>query len=494
MEMRADTETDPRWMDARRLAAAIARRKLSPVEAVEAVLRGIEQDNPAINAYVLVMADAARADARRAEKMVTDGEPLGPLHGVPISVKDTTDVRGVPTTMGSRLRRHAVAPGDAAVVERLRRAGAIVVGKTNTPEFACKAVTDNMLFGPTRNPWATDLTPGGSSGGAAAAIAAGLGPLATSNDAGGSIRIPASCCGIFGIKPQFGRVPSYPTFRHWETLSHEGAMARTVSDAALMLDVIAGPHPADRQSLPPPQASFLKAAAPDVKGLRIAWSPDLGYATVGSEVQEAVSAALLQLETLGAAVEPIDLDLSDAEQIYLTLLNAELGVMVEELGPRSEIERDLHPLLISRADAGLAITARDYIRASFERRDFAARLARRLEGYDLLATPSIGLTAWPIDSPGGYARQVDDKPIRGLSWSLAHPFNLTGQPAASVPVGWSADGLPIGMQLVARYHDEAPIFRAAAAVEEAMPWAWRRPALTRRTETQRPHSHERSRT
>ncbi|MBI2878907.1 MAG: amidase, partial [Candidatus Rokubacteria bacterium] len=278
------------YLPATDLAAAIRAKALSPVEVVEAFLARIERLNPLLNAYCTLTAEAAREAAREAEAAVLAGRPLGALHGVPVSIKDLIITRGVRTTWGSKIHEDHVPEEDAPAVERLRAAGAILLGKTNTPELGWRGSTDNLIFGPTRNPWDPGRTAGGSSGGAAAAVAAGLGPLAVGTDGGGSIRIPASFCGIYGLKPSFGRVPIYPASAA-EALSHAGPMTRTVADAALMLEVLAGPDERDRNSLPADGARYARAIEDDLRGLRVAWSPDLGYAAVDPEVRALAEAA-----------------------------------------------------------------------------------------------------------------------------------------------------------------------------------------------------------
>src|SRR5215831_7317845 len=272
------------YLSAIELAAAIRTRRLSPVEVTAAILDRIAKLNPKLNAYCTVVPEAALAAAQQAEAAVMAGKPLRPLHGVPLSFKDLTVTAGIRTTFGSKIFEHHVPNEDAVVVERIRRAGAIVLGKTNTPEFGCKGVTDNRLFGYTRNPWQLDRVAGGSSGGAAAALAAGLGPLAEGSDLAGSIRIPASCCGVIGLKPSLGRVPHYPSPNCWTGFGVVGPMARTVRDAALLLSVMAGPDEHDPRSLPDTGEDFVSATEGDIDGLHAAWSADLGYAAVDPEV------------------------------------------------------------------------------------------------------------------------------------------------------------------------------------------------------------------
>src|SRR5262245_43031480 len=308
------------WMAARELAALIRSRKASPVEVVDTVLARSERVNPSLNCFAAVTAEEARDAAVAAEVAVMTGETLGPLHGVPVSIKDLLFTRRVATTGGSRLFADHVPEEDAVAVERLKGAGAIILGKTTTPEFGHKAVTDSPLFGITRNPWNSAMTPGGSSGGAAVAAATGLGPLALGTDGGGSIRIPASFCGIYGLKPSFGRVPHGPGFPGWRDFSVTGPMTRTVRDAALMLDVLAGPDERDRSSLPADAGpSFLSACDAGLEGLSIGWSLDLGYARVDPEVAELCAGAAGAFEEFGCHVEVVTPGWEDPEEIFRTI-------------------------------------------------------------------------------------------------------------------------------------------------------------------------------
>ena len=465
------------WMSADDLATAIKTKKLSPVEIVKHLLERMADINPKINAYVTITEDSAIAEAKEAEDAVMQGRQVGPLHGVPVALKDTNFTKGVRTTMGSRLMEDFVPEEDSVHVERLKKAGAIVLGKTNTPEFAAKAVTDNLVFGITRNPWNSERTTGGSSGGSAATVAAGLAPLATGSDAGGSIRIPASCCGVFGIKPQFGRVPNYPLFHLWESLLHDGPITRTVKDAALMLDVMAGQHWGDRHSLPPSGLSFVESLKGGVKGLRVAWSPDLNYATVSHQVLAICEAAIKQFTEMGAEVEEVQLDCRMAGMTYATILDTELAARVALFGPLYEIKDRLDPLLVERVDAVKNLTANDYLKISFTRQELSARVGKLFQTYDLLLTPTLGIPAWPIGLPKVYVEEVDGKPVSTRGWTLTFPFNLTGQPAASIPAGWTDDNLPVGLQIAGRPYDEAIVFRAAAAFEAAKPWIHNRPLV-----------------
>ena len=460
------------------MAAKIAARELSPVEATASLIERIEAVDPTINSYVTVVAEQALAKAREAEDAVMRGEALGPLHGVPMAIKDTNYTMGVRTTMGSKLMEDFVPNEDSINVARLKKAGIVILGKTSTTEFAGKGVTENLVSGITRNPWDMRKTVGGSSGGSCAAVAAGMAPIATASDAGGSIRIPASCCGVFGIKPQFGRVPNYPVFHLWEYLLHEGAVSRTVEDAALMMDVIAGQHWGDRYSIPAQPDSFRKALHRDVRGLKIAWSPDLGFGTVSREVREICEAAAKMFFDMGAEVEEVDVEFfKGLADDFSTCFSVELAAMLSLFGPMEDIGDKLHPIIRERADRVQDMKAIDYLRATFARRDLAANVSRFLLDYDFLVTPTIGIPAWPIGLPKVYVEEVDGKPVGGADWIFTFPFNMTGHPAANVPVGWTRDGLPVGLQIVGRSADEAMVFRASAALERANPWIGRRPAL-----------------
>jgi len=467
---------DLAWRPALELAELIRTKAVSPVEVLDAVLERMERLNPRLNAYCTVTADDAREAASAAEVAVMTGEPLGPLHGVPFSVKDLVFTRRVLTTGGSRLYADHVPEEDDVAVERLKGAGAILLGKTNTPEFGHKGVTDNPLFGITRNPWAPPLTPGGSSGGAAAAVASGMGPLALGTDGGGSIRIPASLCGIYGLKPSFGRVPQGPGFPGWETLSHTGPMTRTVRDAALMLDTLAGPDDRDRLSLPADSGpSFLDACEGGLAGLSVAWSPDLGHAVVDPEVAEICARAAEVFESLGCHVEVVTPGWENPEEIFRTIAPAETyGAWGERLEDSAErLDRSLVALL----RYGQKITAKQYLAATARRHEFWSEVQRFLARFDLLITPTVAVPAFPVARPA--VKEIDGRPVSPLGWiPFCFPFNLTGQPAASVPVGFTAERLPVGLQIVGRRFADRTVLAASAAFEAARPWAAERPPET----------------
>lgn len=468
------------YMIAKKLAAAYRRGKLSPVEVVNAIFARIERLDPKLNAFCLLLPGQARKEAKRAETAFRRKKDVDPLCGIPVSIKDLIFTKGIRTTGGSRIFEHFVPEEDEAAVARLRAAGAIIIGKTNTPEFGFKAVTDNPMFGITRNPWNIEKTPGGSSGGAAAAVAAGLCPLALGSDGGGSIRIPASFSGVFGLKPSFGRVPHHPKFPGWETLSHTGPLTRTVADAALMLDAIAGPDDRDRNSLPPITGTFSGALRRSLEGTRIAWSPDLGYATVEPEVIEITSAAARAFRKAGCRVREYNPGLECPEEIFATMVfcdyHASLGNQLDKWKDKMD------PSLATLVERGGGFSAKDYLQATYRMEEFHAKAQEIFEKFDFLLTP---VTATPAFIAGRMAPEtVAGKRLSPIGWmAFTYPFNLTGQPAASVPCGFTGDGLPVGLQIVGRRHDDTGVLRMAAAFEKLMPWADARPPLDEKKET-----------
>lgn len=470
--MNADEEIG--FLSGVEIAAAIRARKMSPVEIVAALLRRIEALNPVLNAYVTVAADAAMAEAQVAESRAARGGDLPPLLGVPVSTKDSFETKNLRTTFGSRVFANYIPVGDAPLVERLRRSGAIVIGKTAMPEFAWKAMTDSPLQGVTRNPWSLDHTPGGSSGGASAQMAAGLGPLAVGTDGGGSIRIPASFTGVFGIKPSFGRIPVYPS-SSFDALSHPGPITRTVADSAAMLAVMAGPHSADRFSLEAPPQDYIGLLGAGVAGLRVAWSPDLGYAKVDAEVAAVTAAAASVFEELGCAVEEVDPKFGDPLELYEVFLQVGAAAAIQP--HRAQWERELDPGLVAIANRGAQRGALELARAQIERNQLYDRMRRFFDVYDLLLTPTVAVLPFRAGaaSPPPEQGRGEDWP----SWTpFSFPFNLTQLPAASVPGGFSQSGLPIGLQIVGRRFADLTVLQAAAAYESARPWADRRPTLS----------------
>lgn len=466
------------WTPAIELARMVRTRQVSPLELTDAVLERIDRLNPRLNAYCTIVADQARQAAREAEAAVMRKDALGPLHGVPYSLKDLTPTRGIRTTMGSRIFEHHVPEEDAALVERLRAAGGILLGKTNTPEFGCKPFTDNRIFGATRNPWALDRSCGGSSGGAAAAVAAGLGPLAEGSDLAGSIRHPAAWCGVVGFKPSQGRVPRYPSSAAWNPMSAHGPIARTVADAALMFSVMVGPDARDPLALPHTGEDWARCVSdPDVKGLRVAWTPDLGGAAPVDPTVAALCerAAVGTFERLGCPVEPASPEIGNILEPFLAL-NA--AVRIAAVGRYlNEWRNEMDPILVRRLDVGYSLTPAQIGQAEVERSTYHQRLRRFFERYDLLLCPTTATAATPLGEP--LPREIGGRPISQHleALILTFAFNFSPHPAITVPCGQTSDGLPVGLQIVGGWRQDATVLRAAAAYEAAAPWADRRPPL-----------------
>ena len=465
---------DLRFMPAADLAAAIARRKVSPVDAVKAVLDAID-DTKTLNAWVTVDADAALKAARAAERTaMRQGARLGPLHGVPFGVKDLVITKGVRTTFGTPLYRDNVPTEDAPSVARMKAAGGIMIGKTNTPTFGWVGVTDNLIFGLTRNPWNPERTPGGSSGGAGAALAAGMAPLHIGTDGGGSIRKPSAFTGTFGLKASYGRVPVYPASAAW-SVSHVGPMTRTVKDAALMLNVIAGPEERDPYSLPAERVDYVKALNGSLKGLRVAYSETLGLApAVDPEVRDATAKAARVFRELGCRVEATNPSWASPWEPWRAIF---LGGIAARLAPYLDRKKEIDAGLLAIVEESLAWPPAKYVQAWVDRLAWCAKAMVFFERYDLLLTPTVASPPFPhgILYPG----EIDGVKVgREASSIFTYPFNLTGQPAASVPCGFTKDGLPIGLQIVGRRFDDVTVLRASAAFETARPWIARRPALS----------------
>ena len=423
------------------LGRMIRQQEVRAVDVLDAIVARIDEHNPVLNAVVTRTLDTARKEARRADEHVANGEDVGPLCGVPITIKDLTEVEGVRTTYGSSYFADHVPDRDAVLVERLRAAGCPIVGKTNAPEFGGKFDTENDIFGATLNPWDWSRSPGGSSGGGAAQVAAGMGPLAHGNDGGGSIRL-----------------------------------ARTVRDAAALLDVMAGPDARDLDShIPSPATSFLDACEGNIDGLRIAWSPTPGYGRVDDEVRAICESAARGFEDLGAHVESIELDLPDPQLAFLGTVLPRLAAQFARDLPDDYPER-LDPSLTEFLPFVERMSVEDAAHSEFQIYKLWDTLGPIFETYDLLLTPTMATAAQPSGQFG--PEKVNGTPVDSpLEPIFTFPFNLTGQPAASIPAGWTENDLPVGLQIVGRPHDEATILRAAARFEEAQPWHDRWPEL-----------------
>lgn len=452
-------------LTAAQLVDGYRKGEFSPVEATRAALERAERIQPEVNAFVRLTAEEALAQARESADRWRRGEPAGLVDGVPVTVKDILLMRGAPTLKGSKaLSEKGRWDEDAPSVARLREHGAVFLGKTTTPEFGWKGVTDSPLSGVTRNPHDPSRTAGGSSGGAAAAVALGAGPLALGTDGGGSVRIPAAFCGIFALKPTYGRVPLYPASA-FGTLAHVGPMTRDAADAALMLDVIGAPDARDWSGLGPTGASYTGVLAEGVQGLRVAYSPSLGgQVAVQPAVAAAVRRAVERLARLGAYVEEADPDFADPVDAFHTLWFSGAARVTEHFGPH---QRELlDPGLREICGLGARLSALDYLAAVDVRMDLGRRMGRFHESYDLLVTPTLPLTAFEAgaETPKGSGHR------RWTGWTpFTYPFNLTQQPAASVPVGVDGDGLPVGLQIVAARHRDDLVLRAAHALDGVTP-------------------------
>ncbi|WP_138759105.1 amidase [Modestobacter altitudinis] len=475
--MTSSTGTQLHDLTALEQAAAVRAQEVSPTELVEHALARIDALDEGIGAFITVTADRARAAAARADQAVVDGAELPPLHGVPTAIKDLNNTAGVRTTMGSRVLAEFVPDVDDAVVTALAAAGTISVGKTSTPEFGFPCYTDNDLTGPARCPWDTTLLAGGSSGGAAAAVAAGLLPFAQGSDGGGSIRIPAGINGLFGIKPSRGRVSNAPYNSEVTALGVQGPLARTVRDAAAMLDAMAGPVTGDPFWAAPPPAgeSFLGYADRAPGRLRIGRYLDSGMpgAELDPEVRAAFEDASALLSSLGHDVEdlpsgPPTGDIFPSFEVVWALSATTLPV------PEAAVPH-LRPLTRYLRERGMALSAKDAMQAMFTLRLFSRRFIEATSGYDVLLSPICTMPPRPVGWFGDDGAEDFERQKRYAAFPAV--YNVTGQPAVSVPLWWTASGLPIGTQLVGRPADEATLISLAAQLEQARPWAHRHPAL-----------------
>jgi amidase len=452
------------------LAKLYRSRKASPLEVMEAVLARVDAVNPSVNAVVTLTRESALWEARRATAALKRGAPLPALFGVPLGIKDVTPTKGIRTTYGSKLFEDHVPDEDALVVQRLRAAGAIIVGKTNTPEFAFGPNTVNAVFGATRNPWNLALTSGGSSGGSAAALATGMCPIAEGTDLGGSLRGPAAFCGVVGFRTTPGLIPRYPSVLAWDTYSVEGPMARTIADTALMLSVMAGPDDRSPISYDVDPREFPAAVkAPSVKGWRIAWTSDFGgIVDVDDQVRTVFERAVGVFRSLGARVESASPDVGDVPEIVR--LTRGLLMVARHAEKLPEHRAILQAGLVENTEQGLALSSRDVAHGELLRTRQWERMREFLETRDVLITPTAATLPFPIDQPHA----------RGMQRSyLTYAVSVLGLPAISIPAGFTPDGLPVGLQIIGKRRGEAAVLRAAAAFEAAQPWAAHRPpALT----------------
>ncbi|MEC8858031.1 MAG: amidase [Chloroflexota bacterium] len=467
---------DLAFMPAVEVAQNVREKKISSLEATENFFQRIDRLDSQLNSYITLCQDQALADARAADDAVQRGSNLGPLHGVPISIKDLELTRGVTTTMGSALFSDRVPDMDSIVVERVKASGAIILGKTNTPEFGQSGTTENKVGEPCRNPWNTERTPGGSSGGAAAALAAGLCTLSMGTDGGGSIRIPASFTGVYGIKPTQGRVPRYggygrPSANHF---SQSGPITRTVADSALLLQVVAGYDTRDVNSLRQAAPDFSANLGAGVKGMRLAWSSDYGFAAVDPEVVEITERSAKQFSGLGANIEDAGLKLEDPFDafwdVFATAAYTSYGHLLDE--HRDDFsDYGLKSLL-----HGQSRTGADMSRAIYEIDRLGRRMEEFFDEFDLLLTPTMAVPAFPIEQRPSVIGGRKVEPFWGFL-PFTYLINITGQTAASIPCGYSEDGMPIGLHIIGPRGSEAKVLQASAAFEQAQPWAGKRPGV-----------------
>ncbi len=465
--------TDLCYTPATELLRLLRAKSLSPVELMRAVLERIDRLNPTVNAICTLAADAALDAAKQAEAAIVRGDARGALPGLPVTIKDLAYTKGMRSMFGSFIHEHLVPQHDPPFVRRLKGAGAIVIGKTTTPEFGWKAIGDSPLTGITRNPWNTQTTSGGSSAGAGVAAALGFGPIHQGSDGAGSIRVPASFCGIFGLKPSYGRVPMWPV-SNADYTSHTGPMTRTVADAALMLSVMAGPDDWDRTSLEGAPADYVGELGRGVKGPRIAFSPNLGSLRVDDDVASVVRDAVRAFEAAGARVDEVDPRFTDSSRTVRVMWSAHMagnnGKYLEQWRSRMD------PGFVACIEDGLRVTMREYVEARGQKLAQWDAMRPLWETYDFLVTPTVSVAALPVGAlnPPHWPQHAWD----WLDWaSFSYPFNFTGQPASTVPAGFTPGGLPVGLQIVGRRFADLAVLQASAAFEQVRPWAGRRPAL-----------------
>lgn len=467
------TSDDLAFLPATQLVELIRTKQLSPVEYMRHLLQRIEARNPSINAFAYLAAEQAMQAARAAEAQLMSGQRIGRLHGIPITIKDLANTKDMPTQQGSLIYQNHQANEDTPIVPRLKDEGAIVIGKTTTSEFGWTGVSHSPLTGITNNPWKSGYNAGASSAGAGAATAAGFGPLHQGSDGAGSIRMPAHFCGVFGLKPSFGRVPYYPVSTG-DFTSHIGPLSRTVADSALMLEVMAGPHPLDYTTLEAGPAAYAGRLQDGISGKRIAYSPDLGHARVDPDVAALVRAAANRFSELGAVVEQVATPwAAPGPELIRFFWAAHLTRLKPQL---QQWESRMDPGLVACIKAATNVSVADYQLARERKMAYIADIHRWFQGWDLLLTPAVSVAAFPAEKlmPDHWPQHEWD----WVSWAeFSYPFNMAWNPAASVPCGFTAEGLPVGLQIVGKRFDDLGVLQASAAFEAMQPWADQRPSL-----------------
>ena len=469
------SDTDLAYLPATEIRSMIAEKKVSSVEMTKLYLERIDALDSQFNSYLTVTSDLALEMAEEADRAVARGDDLGPLHGLPISIKDLEMTAGIRTTSGSLIFADRIASYDSVVVERVKKAGAVILGKTNTPEYGLLGHTENRLGDHCRNPWNTERTTGGSSGGAGASVAAGLCALATGSDGGGSIRIPAGFCGIYGIKPTQGRISYYlgPGADPAANLfSQPGPMTRTVADSAVLLQVLAGRDPRDPGALRDEPDDYVAALSSGVEGMRIGWSADFGFAAVEPEVRDSAADAARAYEDLGAVVEEIDLVLDMPFEQFWPLFTAIMYARVA--GVVDEHWDKLSWYAQESLATGKNITGAEFVNALGHVDVMKSQFADAFDEYDLILTPTLATPAFPVGEPPATIGERDVHWFWGYT-PYTMPINMIGSTAASIPCGFSSDGLPIGLHIIGDHGAESTVFAASAAFEEACPWIQHRP-------------------
>lgn len=476
------TTTEICNLTATSIAAKVKSREISALEVTEASLTRMEALEPKLHAFCTPTPDLAREMAKQIDAEIAAGRAVGPLAGVPVGVKDLICTAGIKTVSGSFAYENFVPDEDDVCVERLKAAGAVILGKTNVPEFGYSGVGHNPVFETTRNPWNLDMTPGGSSAGSGAAVVSGMCPFALGSDGGGSIRIPSAHSGIYGLKASMGRVPLYPGTKDerypgvssWESLEHIGPMSRTVADAALMMSVISGPDPRDRFSLPEASFDWTKTLDGDLKGLKVAFSIDWGYAAVDPRVRKIVTAAAKVFESeLGCIVEEANPGWEDPYGAFWGMVALETDLKgMRELVDKHAAHMTPHLVDFIRRPW----TAEELTGAVMTRKAVNNKMWRFMQKYDLILTPTLAVPPFPVHVQG--PEKIDGRIVAPFQWlAFTMPLNMTGQPAASIPAGFTDDGLPVGLQIIGRHLDDPLVLRASACFERARPWIDRRPPV-----------------
>lgn len=462
------------FMSACDMVDAIRSQELTSEEITETIIDRIEKINPIINAYCTPTFDLAREMAKKADDAAKKGAKLGRLNGVPTSIKDLAMTKGIRTTFGSKIYEHFIPDEDVIYVKRLREAGCVILGKTNTPEFGFKGATDNLIFGITRNPWHLEKTSGGSSGGAAASVASGMGPLAQGSDGGGSIRHPAGFCGVYGIKPSFGRVTIYPRQTLLaQTLSVAGPIVRYVKDAALMLDVMKGFHEGDRFSIPSDNIDYLELMNEKPEKLKIGYTLDLGFAKViDSDVEKSILNSITKFDEFGWSIEKVKMKLRKPESPFYTFWTIMLAYDLKQ--KLKEWEDKMDPDLVKLVKVGAGYNGMSLPKAFAARNKVHETIFKIFKEFDILITPTTAVPAFDLGIM--FPPKINNINVSPTGWQpFSFPFNLTGNPAASIPCGWSSDGLPIGMQIVGSMFNELKVLQVSKAFEEIAPWQDKKP-------------------